>query len=277
MRILKNVFDFYLNSSIHVALTAFSLGWLTLIEYQVPFDAALLYFIFFATIVGYNFVKFFGLAKFHHRSLSKGLKIIQIVSVCCTLLMVYYALQLETETMMYLGVFAGITFLYAIPFLPKKVFMDKQKNLRNISGVKVYVIALVWAGVTVVIPLVNADQLLNTTVIWASLQRFVLILALMLPFEIRDMQFDSIKLATIPQKIGIRNTKIIGVLLACIFFGLEFFMPEKSTNNLLIQFLIAVLVICSVVFAKKNQSKYYSGFWVEGVPILWLVLTLLFG
>lgn len=277
MRFGKHLFDFYLNSSIHVALSVFALSWLTLIEYQIPFDANVLFFIFFASIAGYNFVKFFGLAKFHHRSLSRWLKIIQILSFICLMFMGFFAFQLQMETIMYLSVFALITCLYAIPFLPKSFYFDKQQNLRNVSGLKVYVIALVWAGVTVLIPLINNNRLLDVTVVWVFLQRFLLVLALMLPFEIRDMQFDSLKLATIPQKIGIKNTKIMGVILACLFFGLEFFISEKIADNLLIQLIVAVLVMLSILFASRHQGKYYSGFWVESIPVFWLLLTLLFG
>ncbi|EGV44150.2 hypothetical protein BZARG_908 [Bizionia argentinensis JUB59] len=277
MQFVKKVFDFYLNSSIHVALAAVCLSWLTLIEYQIPCDMYVLNFIFFATIMGYNFVKFFGLAQFHHRSLSSWLKFIQIFSMISFLIMGYFATQLQLKTVFYLMVFAVVTFLYAIPFLPKKFYLDKQQNLRNISGLKVHVIALVWSGVTVLVPLINNDRFVDTTVIWAFIQRFVLVLALMLPFEIRDMQFDSIKLATIPQRIGIKNTKIMGVVLVLLFFGLEFFMPEKPMNKLLIQLAITLILIMSILLARKNQGKYYSGFWVESIPILWLLLTLLFG
>ena len=47
----------------------------------------------------------------------------------------------------------------------------------------------------------------------------------MLPFEIRDMQYDSLKLSTIPQRIGVMKTKIIGVFML-LFFLLEFFKDE---------------------------------------------------
>ena len=32
-----------------------------------------------------------------------------------------------------------------------------------------------------------------------------------------------------------------------------------------------------IVFSKENQGEYYSSFWVEGLPILWLVLMLFYG
>ena len=55
-----------------------------------------------------------------------------------------------------------------------------------------------------------------------------------LPFEIRDMKYDSIKLATIPQRIGIEKTKIIGALLIVIIFLLEFFKDEFWVNKTII-------------------------------------------
>ena len=40
-------------------------------------------------------------------------------------------------------------------------------------------------------------------------QRYLYVVIAILPFEIRDMQYDSIKLSTIPQQIGIIKTKFI--------------------------------------------------------------------
>lgn len=276
MKVLKRIFDFYINSSIHVALSVFSLAWITLLEFELPYDKNVLFFIFFASITGYNFVKFFGLAKFHHRSLATWLKYIQLFSLVCFLLMCYYVLQLEQTTLVYISVFGVVTFLYAIPFLPKKIFLDEKQNLRSLSGLKVYVIALVWCGVTVFLPLANADFLMNWDVSITAIQRFVFVLVLMLPFEIRDLQYDSVKLATIPQQIGVKKTKLIGVLLLMVFFFLDYLKDDMQLMNLLVLLAITAITLLSVVMAKKEQSKYYSAFFVEGIPVLWLLLVLVF-
>ena len=134
----KQLFNFYINSSIHVALSVFSLTWITLIENDLLYDENVLYFVFYATITGYNFVKYFGVAKFHHRSLANWLKAIQIFSFFCFVLMCYYAFQLEKNTLTCIAIFGIITFFYAIPFLPKRLFLDKQHNLRSIGGLKIY-------------------------------------------------------------------------------------------------------------------------------------------
>ncbi|MBN2868139.1 MAG: hypothetical protein JXK08_05670, partial [Flavobacteriaceae bacterium] len=232
MKIVKQLFDFYVNSSIHVALSVYALSWITLIIFDLSYDENILYFNFYATITGYNFVKYFGIAKWHHRSLARWLKVIQVFSFFSFLLMLFYAYRLETKVLFILAGLGVVTFLYAIPFLPKRMYLDEQQNLRQISGLKVYIIAAVWAFTTVVLPILNNHQELTTKVWITVLQNFVFVLALMIPFEIRDLKFDSIKLATIPQQIGVKKTKILGVLLLLIFLGLNIFKEEIITHFL---------------------------------------------
>ncbi len=275
MRILKQLFDFYLNSSIHVALAVYALSWVTLMTFDVPYDENVLYFNFYATITGYNFVKYFGVAKFHHRSLAAWLKVIQIFSLICFVLLCYYAFQLEVEVLICIGALALITFLYAIPFLPKHFFIDSHQNLRSISGLKVYVIALVWSGVTVVLPLLNNEVKLDADVVITVIQRFVFVIVLMLPFEIRDLRYDSLKLSTIPQRIGVRRTKQIGVLLLMIFFLLEYFKDELNGNAIFILLSITLITMSFMIFSNEKRSKYYSSFWVESIPVFWLLIVVI--
>ncbi|WP_203258078.1 UbiA prenyltransferase family protein [Hyunsoonleella ulvae] len=274
MRVLKQLFSFYINSSIHVALAVYALTYATLLEFNLYYDVDVLYFVFYATITGYNFVKYFGLAKFHHRSLAGWLKAIQIFSFFCFLLMGYYALNLRLEILIYLSAFGLITFFYAIPFLPKRFFIDKNHNLRSIGGLKVYVIALVWSGVTVFLPLLNNVYEINADVYVTGIQRFCFVILLMLPFEIRDLKFDSLRLSTIPQRIGVRYTKIIGTIMAVFIFLLEFFKDDTSKTQVLVLALVQLITVLFLVFAQKNQNKYYSSFWVESIPVLWLVVLL---
>jgi len=277
MRILKHLFDFYINASIHVALSVCALTWITLLEFEISYDDTVLWFNFFATITGYNFVKYFGLAKFHHRSLANKLKIIQVFSFLCFVALCYYACKLEIKTWVYILLLGGITFFYAIPFLPRNIFVDSNQNLRQISGLKIYVIGLVWCAVTVLLPIIDNKIAITVDILITTLQRFIFVLVLMIPFEIRDLQYDSLKLSTIPQRIGIRKTKIIGVILLVVFFFLELFKDQTSTENVLVLGLFMLITMLFVLLARKNQTKYYSSFFVEGLPILWLVLLLFYG
>ena len=272
MRALKTIFDFYINSSIHVALAVVTMTYITYLEFAVSVDLIVLSFIGFASITGYNFVKYFGLAKFHHRSLSSKLKAIQMFSLFSFLVMCYFALQLNTTTIIAILIFGLVTFFYAIPLLPNRFFVDQKKQLRSISGLKIYIIALVWSGVTVFLPLINREFEIHGDVIVSAIQRFVFVFVLMLPFEIRDLNFDSLKLATIPQKIGVMKTKVIGVLLLLLILILEYFKNDINSSHLISLTLISLILLLLLVFSTKQQGKYYSAFWVESLPVWWLIL-----
>lgn len=275
MRFIKQLFYFYVNSSIHVAIAAYALTWVTLLEYNLKYDKNSLYFVFFATITGYNFVKYFGVAKFHHRRLADWLKAIQLFSLIAFIILAYYAFQLLVNSKILIVLLGVITFLYAIPLLPKKYFVDDQSNLRQISGLKVYVIAIVWSLSTVVLPLIQNEIEIGAEAVVTCFQRFFYIIVLMLPFEIRDLNYDSLKLGTIPQRIGVKRTKIIGIFLLILFFFLEYFKNEIDTKSLTILLIITFVTALFLAFSNKNQSKYYSAFWVECLPIFWLVLFLM--
>lgn len=276
MQSIRRFFDFYLNSSIHVALGVLALSWVTFLEFDLSVNKVFLGFVFFASITGYNFVKYFGLAKFHHRSLAHWLKVIQIFSFCCFVGMLVFFFNLNQNTWWYIVAMAVITFLYAIPFYSRNYVFDAQNNLRDIGGLKVYIIAFVWSVVTVILPLINEGYDLSFDVLVSSFQRFVFVLVLMLPFEIRDLRYDSLKLATIPQKIGVKLTKLLGTLGLIVFYLSEFFKDYLSNNQLMETFVIALITLGFVWFSKEHQSKYYSAFWVESIPIVWLLLLLFF-
>ncbi|MDG1728737.1 MAG: hypothetical protein P8K68_03190 [Algibacter sp.] len=254
-----------------MALSVYSLTWITLINLDLSYNETVLYFVFYASITGYNFVKYFGVAKFRHRQLANWLKWIQILSFICFILMCYYVVQLKLNTLFFIVCFALLTALYAIPFHPKQ-----NNTLRSVGGLKVYVIALVWAGVTVFIPFINADYNINTDVVILAFQRFLYVLVLMIPFEIRDLKFDNDKLSTIPQKLGVKKSKGLGLLLLLVFFLLEFLKDETTINYIIVLFIISVITGLFVFFSSIEQNKYYSAFWVEGLPIVWLIVLLYF-
>ncbi len=277
MRIFKHIFDFYINASIHVALAAYAFTFVTLKQLNISYDLEVLNFVFFSSISGYNFVKYFGLAKFHHRSLANWIRVIQIFSMLCFVVMCFFALKLETNTLLIVVAMAVITFFYATPFLPKELFLDNTYNLRTISGLKVYVIAFVWTIVTVVLPVVNNDYPLNFDVFIISVQRYLFVIVLILPFDIRDLLYDSLKLSTIPQKIGIKKTKYFGFLLLSINILLEFFKDELDIRQVIIFFVIILIAFLFIMFSSKDRGRNYSAFWVEGLPVFWLILILVFG
>lgn len=269
MKFFKTVIDFYINASIHVALAVYALLRITEIYFEIPHNESLGWFVFFATITGYNFVKYAGVAKLHHRSLTKNLQVIQVFSLICFLLMCYFAWLLPLKTLLFFVPFGLLTFLYAVPFLS-----GFQKNLRSIGYLKIIVVAVVWAGTTVLLPIYVKESSFTGVVYLMIVQRFLLVIILILPFDIRDVQYDAISLQTIPKKIGVENTKKFGYVLLLLCLVLEFMISPNS--NFRAAFLgVFFLLLFLLMRAETNQSKYYSSFWVEAVPVLWLLLLFL--
>ena len=272
MNLIKRITDLYINGSIHVAFSCYALTWLTLIELGLDYNEELLYFVFYATISGYNFVKFFGVAQFHHRSLTKALRWIQILSLVCTFAMFYYFFKLDNLVKVWGGIMFALTLIYALPLFPKQ--KKVRKNLRNVYGVKVYIIALVWAGVTYVIPLFYSEQNLSFIDCVNVFLRFLFILLLMLPFELRDLKSDHPNLGTIPQLLGEKKTKQLSVFLAFVIVLVSFF-SKQNHHYLIVEVIIVIITMLSTWFYNENKSALYSSFYVESIPILWLLILLL--
>jgi 4-hydroxybenzoate polyprenyltransferase len=104
-------------------------------------------------------------------------------------------------------------------------------------------------------------------------QRFLIVVVLILPFDIRDVKYDAISLQTIPLKIGIEKTKKLGLTLLVFSLILEYlFASELMVKTPFMIFFF--LLIMFLMRAKVDQSKYYSSFWVESLPIVWWLLLL---
>jgi hypothetical protein len=270
MTFLKHLFNFYINASIHVALAVYALTRVTEVYFDLPYNPHLDAFIFFGTITGYNFVKYAGVAKFYHRSLTKSLRLIQIFSLVCFVLLCYFGVLLPLKTLTYFAPFAVLTLLYIIPFLG-----GFQKNLRAISYLKIFVVAGVWSGVTTSIPLLVNGHEFTSDLLLLFVQRMLFVLALILPFEIRDMQLDIEDIRTLPQKIGIEQTKKVGLVLLLFVLTFEFLITDdKVFRNISLGVCFGLLFF--IMRAKEKQSTYYSSFWVEAIPIVWWGLLFVF-
>ncbi|MFC4739429.1 hypothetical protein ACFO3U_05435 [Flavobacterium ponti] len=270
MRILKYLFDFYIQSSLHVALAVYALIRITFLKLNISYDESVAYFGFFGTIVGYNFIKYDELARVKKIKLTKTFKAIIVLSFISSLAAFYYFLELKTKTKLIGFGALLLSILYTLPFFPHK------SNMRNWSGLKIYLVAIAWVGVTVLLPVINAEFDFSILVILKCMQRFILVFVLMLIFEIIDLQFDEKSLETIPQKLGVKKTKWLSYSLICSFFVMDFFKPNITSQQLLITFLVALILAIFTFFATSKRNKYYTSFWVESVPFFWLILLLVF-
>lgn len=270
MLFLKRLLDFYINSSIHVALSVYALVRMTGFLFQISAIEASAYFAFFGTIVGYNFVKYDALARTQKLQMRLQLKAIAFLSFFSFLACGFYFLQLAQKTKIIAVVFLILTLLYTLPFFPNR------RNARNWAGVKIYIVALCWVGVTLFLPIINSEIPLTTYVFLVALQRFILIFVLILIFEIIDLQQDDPHLKTVPQQIGVERTKKLGSSLLLVFVSLEFLYVDFNYPTVILKTGIALTTLFFLLFANEKRTKYFSSFWAESIPILWWFLLLIF-
>ena len=281
---IKKIIDFCIKSSLWVAIAVCALVGITYENFEIPLNNYFLVFVFFGTVFGYNFIKYIekeqlqGIRYLEFKSIVIGIlkrysllqtpaKLIFLWSVSSLLICFFCFLMLDLKTQCLLLIPLFLTICYAVSF--------GGKTLRNISGIKIYVVAVTWALITVLFPIIEEGSLLTTDVWIAFLQRFLFVIVLILPFEIRDLLIDDKLLKTLPQKFGVRNTKIYGLLLLMLFFFLEFFKDELLDVNLIVMPLVFLITLLSLALSTEKQSKYYSSFFVEGIPVLWLILLLI--
>jgi hypothetical protein len=269
MKWITQISDFYIQSSIHVALSCYALVRMTHHMFHIPNDEPMAYFAFFGTVVGYNFVKYESLARARKRQIHQKIKIIFLVSAFSFLAVGFYFFQLQRITQIISVAFLGITLLYTLPFFPNR------KNARNWAGIKIYIVALCWVGVTLVLPLLNADVPLTSDFFLKCIQRFILVFVLILIFEIIDLKNDDPFLKTVPQQIGVKRTKILGLLLLLPFYFLEFLKTNFDNKQLIVNGILVIILSLFLLFANENRSKYYTSFWVESVPIVWWLMVIL--
>lgn len=266
---LQKIFHLYLHGSIHVGVAVFALVQMTFYFSGIALDWTVSLLAFSGTVFSYNFIKYAELVYKSRGASSKDLRWVIAISLIALGVSIVCFFNLNFHAQLVTLGFVVLAFLYAIPIYPK------IPNLRNWAGIKIYIVSLCWAGVSLIVPIVNAGALLSVDIAIKFVQRFVLVLILILIFEIVDLQFDDKKLKTVPQTLGILRTKFLILLLLVPFYGLEFFkigfQPIQAFNNLL----LVGLVVYYTLVASPNKTKYFTLFWVESVPIFWWLLILI--
>lgn len=271
MSFFKKTLDFYIYSNLHIAVSAFCLVKITLLTNGVEENKTPL-FVFLSTIVAYNFIRFYRMSdivNWFTEWMDEYKNILYILFALSIISAGFLAIQFQLKAFLHLIPFALLTFFYAFPLPLKNI------PLRNVPGIKLFVIGLSFAGVTVIFPLVQNDITLAINHWLTFIQRFLFIVLITIPFDIRDLHCDIESLNTLPQKFGVKRAKTIGVFYAVFFIVLDFFKQPIDEIQLIIGLIVIVVSAIFLIFSKENQSKYFSAFWVESLPIFWFLLIFL--
>ncbi len=267
MSLPATIFDIYIKASLHVALAVMALSYVTVHELGLTHDVLLYGFIFSSTILSYNLTKYISIAASGSIRISPLLKwigVITVLSFFATTVLLFY---LPADVIIAAAILGGVTVTYAIPV------SDGRKNLRNVYGVKIVVIC-----VGVGLPVLNhgLETIDFANVMYEIIQRLLFVTVLILPFDIRDYRSDEPALGTLPQIFGVKETKILGLILLSVCLLIEGVQQTFGSLPFLVFFLVTVVTALMVRQAMVVQKKYYASFWVEGIPVFWAILLFIF-
>ena len=153
--------------------------------------------------------------------------------------------------------FISFFYVWKIPLL-------KGKNLRDIPGIKIYLIAFVWVVICVIMPFLLDSNIDYTSLSILSTSLFLFMVAITIPFDIRDIKLDDSSKKTIPQLIGIHKS---------VYLSIGLLVISQIILQLLLPFNIGIWIftiigIITLLSAKKPQAElFYSGI-IDGLLVM---------
>jgi 4-hydroxybenzoate polyprenyltransferase len=283
----QSVLDFLLFSNIFMSLCAVAQGLVTfyLIGSKPIFTVNCL--LFTATLGIYNFSIILTKPKhpetsaykrvrwfFSHYRLMVTLTIVSLLS----LIPLFFLISVESRILMvFLSV---ISFFYSIPIFT----VGEQKfGLRNIPGLKQFLITLVWTMSTALLPVLEAQSLHSTNISMRDTtilvaKRFLFIAALTIPFDIRDLFEDRQSgLKTVPVVWGEKNAYLFCQALLASYVVLLFLFRDGGFNANFYALTITVVLAGWLIFKSKwEKNEYYYFLYMDGVLIVQYLVLLLF-
>lgn len=238
-------------------------------------------FVFFATVGTYNFQRLLRFNKWWLRATSERLHwlirsrrfLLAITSISFAGAGVLAVFCLQPKHFMALIPLGAISFLYAWRFFPHG---DGRRALRDIPGLKIFWIGGSWAAVTVLLPLLGTNEINS---LWPPIfaERLFFVLAITLPFDIRDMHYDSGNQKTIPQVIGLRKSAWLAQGLNLLFAVIVLINFAYSNQQEVIFALVISALINAVVlaFAFRPRPEPYYSVLVDGLTIIQPVIVYL--
>tara|TARA_Y100001978_G_C23643893_1_gene409719 strand:- start:263 stop:1120 length:858 start_codon:yes stop_codon:yes gene_type:complete len=269
----KKTADFFLFSNIFVAYCVVALCMSTefLLEH---YSYTINLFVFFASLFTYNFQRLVrmrvqGELSFRQQWLQQNKFLLWVVTALSAIATVYFSLSLSYNSLRLLLPLGIIAFMYSLPLLYWK---GRWWRLREVPGIKIFLIALVWALVSVGL-LVEEHQIGWTIDVWLLfLHRLCFVFAITIPFDIRDLKYDSLQLKTIPTVFGAEKARYIAYA-ALVMYELLVVAQFIFGDIIGVRALIALLCTSAataylLIKTTSDKGEYHFVFWIEGASAL---------
>ena len=274
-----NLIDFFVSSNFYVSLGVSCLTALSMHVYRIE-NYHLQGFVFFSTLFLYNFIRlvpgdsiFKSVKSNRHKFIYDHNIYLWALVIFSGLFSIYFVLPIFRFILWPLIISAVISLAYGLPILR---FKSSWNRMREVPGLKIFLIAFVWAIVTEGFPNLLANQDWS---LLALLERFLFVVAITIPFDIRDLKFDRNEILTIPQYFGVKWAKFFGIICLVaaeiILAYRTFIAGEINLIGCLAIYITYEVSTVLVYFSKEQMSERYVTLGVEGMSILMGILFML--
>jgi hypothetical protein len=274
---LKRFFDLILFGNIFVALGAACLVQSTVVQLSLS-DHLFFYslLVFFSTLFIYNLQRIFYQPQkdnslhsirrkwiFENQKIIKMLSIIGFTGVCVAFV------YTDFRIVFYLSPLLLLSIAYFIPFI----------KLRKNAWFKLLTLTAVWTMTTAVVPILlsNSDVFSKNNLLHIFV-RFSFMLAICIPFDIRDLRIDEADtISTLPRLLGENKTRrlaFICMVIYCLLIVLEFEWMILSTKVFILLILSALINGILVVMSNSKRSEYFYVAVLDGTMVLQGLLLL---
>ncbi|MGQ0828552.1 MAG: hypothetical protein ACT4ON_09175 [Bacteroidota bacterium] len=272
--------NLFLFGNIYVALGAVCLIQSTIIQLGFTdhlFPYSIL--VFFSTLFIYNLQRIFYKPQsdnslhsirrkwiFENQNSIKALCLIGFSGVCISLLF------MDIKIFLYLLPLLLLSIAYFIPFV----------KLRKNAWLKLLILVSVWTMATTVVPiLLNNSGVFTKNDLLHVLARFSFMIAICIPFDIRDLKIDEADtISTLSRLLGENRTRwlaFIFIILYCLLIFLELQWKIINTKIFIALLLSAFINGILVVMSNSKRSEYFYVAALDGTMILQGIVLIISG
>lgn len=261
-------------SNVWISLGAAAFSFLYFYLNGLPPNWTFLSFIFFATLITYTYQRYQKLIDQDrtsgdrmewmkaHPIIVKAILGISFIA-CATLVF-----SLSFSSILLLLLLAVLSFLYAYKFNP---YGGTKTNLRDVPGLKIILIGVVWAGSSVLLIDIEFGKL-NINSIFSFIGMTLFIIGITIPFDIRDLHLDESSKKTIPQLIGYQPSILLAVVL---LLSSSIFIYLGTGFNFWILLCASGLISFSIIPSSPRKSDLFYSFNIDGTLIVYPMIIYL--
>lgn len=263
----KTIETLIVESNLFAALGVWSLVKLTglLHAVDVNFFAA---FSFVSTLLVYSFSILFSTGRvigFKTLLFSRELKVSKSMFIISILILPFFLYQFELIMILGLIPVSLVSFLY-----PVEIVKDKKGSttLREFPYLKMFLIGMSWGIVTVFLPLVNVGVHIDYSIVVETIVRSFFVVAITIPFDVRDVRTDPPKMRTIPQELGVSKAKYIAYSLLLINFFYYYSIGVLESYSLLLILITLFVTFILIKYSRSDMPKYYYAVLIESTSVM---------